>query len=158
MAKNTETATAKTTTTATKAAKPAAKVAAKVAKAKRLNPDEAFAKNVKKIRSTGNAQLDTVLQKIVTEIRENGIAPSKEGFAGSVRGIKVAVKKVTVGKSNSARYVMALGEGKDAVEIGAGFAAAAFRQATRFNRPKAAGRKVEYDAGKVADLAKALGL
>jgi hypothetical protein len=137
-----------TTAKATKAATPA--------KAKRADAATLFAAKLAKVKSTGNASLDTALTRIVTAIRvgEATVAQAGEGFAGVVGKAKFQVSKVVAGKAT--RYVLNIGEPGKGMEIAGAYAAIAFRQAGKRFKPAAAA--ASYDAAKVAELAKLLGL
>jgi len=133
----------------------AKKVVAKVARA---SAAELFTKKLASVKSTGNPALDAALRKIVTAIRagEAGMKATADGFSGVVAKAQFQVGKVVAGKAS--RYVLNIGQPAKGMEIAGPFAAIAFRQSAKLLQPKAGAKVASYDAVKVAELAKLLGL
>jgi hypothetical protein len=131
---------------------------ATVAKKVRASAAEVFAKKIAAVKSTGNPNLDIALRKIITNIRDGaaGIKADGTGFAGVVSKAQFQVNKVAAGKA--ARYVINIGMPGKGMEIGGRFAAIAFHQSARLLKPAAGAKVTSYDAAKVAELSKLLGL
>lgn len=105
---------------------------------------EIFEASLNKVRTTGNEQVDAIAKKVVTAIHSGELkmdGSPEDGFSGNFNGkapVTVA-RHVTPskqeGKKETARYVLTVGEGEKAIEIGGGFAAKSFAFSRSQNRP-----------------------
>lgn len=101
---------------------------------KSRSKEEIFNDSIGKV-STGNSEVDKIARKVVTAIykKEMEMEMVEDGYSGKYNG-KVPVSVIRVvrapkkeGKAPTARYKLSVGEGANKIELGARFAAKAFR-------------------------------
>jgi len=128
--------------------------AEKLANAKpRRTKDEIFAGKMAKARSTGNAQLDAALAKIVAETRAGTatIAQTEDGaFTVQVGKVTARVSKVPAGKVQKVQLEVA------GMIVGGSYANIMHRLAVSATATPRAKKVVEFNADQVSELASLL--
>jgi len=159
------------TTSKTTSKTPVAKVAAvtepvtepvteeKSSKKERKSKAEIFEKSLLRIRSTGDASVDEIAKKVLIAIHSKtmNMVEEKEGFVGKYNDkVPVAISRTVIPskkaeKRETARYILKIGEGDKALELGGAFAAKAYRFSK--NQHKVSVQSVSFNKDTVASIA-----